>query len=256
LSPDAHRNCRFGQWCHGTGAAALGLHPGFSEVLSEHERMHQCAAALLTAAASGNAVEVKGYERFLSAMKRLRLEIATLKGELETMLHSLDPLTGTPGRLGMLTKLRAEHALVQRNIHTCSVAMIDLDHFKSINDTFGHLAGDKVLIDTARFVMEHLRPYDGVFRYGGEEFLLCLPDTDAATARDVMERMREGLAALPHTINGKELRVTVSCGLAQLQAEIPVEQTIDHADKALYAAKSAGRNRTVVWQPSMSGVDA
>jgi len=254
LSADAHRNCRFGQWCHGAGATALGAHPGFVEILNEHERMHRYAAVILSSASGGNTVEVKEYERFLSAMKRMRLEIATLKSELETTLHNLDPLTGTPGRIGILTKLREQQALVQRKVHACTIAMIDLDHFKAVNDTYGHVAGDKVLIEVARYMMQHLRPYDSVFRYGGEEFLVCLPDTGAATARDVMDRMREGLAALGHEIVGKApIRLTVSCGLAQMEPGLPAEQALDRADKALYAAKAAGRNRTVVWQESMAG---
>ena len=257
LSPDAHRNCRFGQWCHGIGKAVLGIYPGFAEILAEHERMHRCAAAVLSAAAAGRTVDVKQYELFLGAFKRVRLEIATFKSELETTLHSLDPLTGTPGRIGILTKLRAEQALVERNIHACTVAMLDLDQFKSVNDTYGHLAGDKVLIDVAQFMARHLRPYDSVFRYGGEEFLICLSDTDVETAHPVMERTREGLAALLHEVNGKEpIRVTVSCGLARLEPDLPVEQAIDRADKALYAAKTAGRNCVMSWSPSMSGTAA
>jgi diguanylate cyclase (GGDEF)-like protein len=133
--------------------------------------------------------------------------------------------------------------------------MMDFDGFKSINDKYGHLAGDKVLVDCAQYVMAHLRPYDRVFRYGGEEFLICLPDTDLATAHDIIDRLREELASLQFPADGQgTFQVTVSFGIASLDGSVPVEQSIDHADKALYVAKMAGRNRVVAWDGSMATI--
>lgn len=248
---NAHHNCRFGQWYYKSGIPGLERHPGFAEIGLEHERMHQYAASLLRFSAENAPISIKDFERFLTALKRMRLEIATVQRELEGAIFNLDPLTGVHNRVDMLTKLREQHEFVRRN-HPCTIAMMDLDLFKSVNDTYGHLAGDRVLIAFAHYIINHLRPYDKVFRYGGEEFLLCLADTDVAGADVIVNRLREELASLPHEVPGKEpFFVTVSFGLAALDANKSVEAVIDRADKALYAAKTKGRNRVIAWDPSM-----
>jgi diguanylate cyclase len=103
----------------------------------------------------------------------------------------------------------------------------------------------------ALFAEQH-KPYDRLFRYGGEEFLLCAPNTDVKAARSLVERLRKGLAALVFEDSDRTaFHITVSFGLSLLDPQLPVEQSIDHADKALYSAKSAGRNRTVIWDRTM-----
>jgi diguanylate cyclase (GGDEF)-like protein len=130
--------------------------------------------------------------------------------------------------------------------------MIDLDHFKHINDSYGHQTGDRVLTECVGHLLHHIRIYDKVFRYGGEEFLLVMPATDIATAYQITERLRQGIAAI--TIQGPQderISVTASFGLTLLDPDVVVEQSIDRADGAMYAAKSAGRNCTRVWELSM-----
>jgi diguanylate cyclase len=122
--------------------------------------MHQYAATLLSASSRQVPVSLQDYERFDSALSRMRLEIVTLKRDIEDGLYNLDPLTGAASRIGMLTKLREEQELVKRKVHSCCVAMMDLDNFKNVNDTHGHAIGDRVLVGFARYVMAHLRPYD------------------------------------------------------------------------------------------------
>jgi diguanylate cyclase (GGDEF)-like protein len=252
MSSEAHRLCRFGQWYYTAGQAALERHPGFEEVGIEHERMHQYAARLLRATVEGVPISIHDYERFVTTLKRLRLEFETLQHEFAEALYNLDPLTGTPNRVGMLTKLREERELVSRGVHGCAVAMMDLDLFKTVNDQHGHGAGDRVLIDFAHYVMAHLRPYDKVFRYGGEEFLICLPDADADAGYEIIDRLRQELATLPFGgSDEKQFYVTVSFGISALDPTVPVEQSIDRADRALYVAKARGRNRVIVWDASM-----
>jgi diguanylate cyclase len=255
IDQEAHRHCRFGQWYYGPGAVDLDRHPGIAEIGLAHERMHQYARTLLTAQMDGTPISIQDYDRFVSAMKRLRLEIQTALRDLEDALYNLDPLTGTPSRIGMLSKLREQHDLVVRQLHSCTVVMFDLDLFKAVNDTYGHLVGDKVLVAIAHYVMAHLRPYDKVFRYGGEEFLICMPDTDLQTGQVIIDRLREELGSLPYEADDKRrFNVTVSFGLTLLDPDAPVEQSIDRADKALYVAKSTGRNRAVIWDASMTGL--
>lgn len=257
IDEDAHRKCRFGQWYHNAANSMVHDYPGFAEIGLAHERMHKTAARLLRSSAEQLPISTQDYESFVTARKRLGLEIASVRDEFRNALNSLDPLTGTPGRVGMLTELRAQLGLVKRKLITCVIAMMDLDHFKIVNDTYGHVVGDEVLIKFARHVATHLRSYDRVFRYGGEEFLICLPGTDLQHGSEIANRLREDLAALSHKADGREsFSVTASFGLCLLDPEVSVEQSIDRADRALYAAKQAGRNRVLAWESSMKSAPA
>jgi len=254
LSEEAHRLCHFGQWYYNEAASALQHHPGFREIGIEHERMHQYAASLLRASADGAPISIHDYELFLSALRRLRLEVESVQHAFAEVLHNLDPLTGTPNRAGMLPKLREQRELVKRQVHGCAIAMMDLDHFKTVNDQYGHGVGDTVLAGFARHIVAHLRPYDRVFRYGGEEFLLCLPDADLEAGREIIDRLRAELAGLVFEADGdRRVQVTVSFGLTLLDPAIAAEQSIERADKALYVAKATGRNRVVAWDATMDG---
>ncbi len=163
---DAHRMCRFGQWFYKVENVGLKDHPGFVEIEREHENMHQYAAGLLRSSVDGVPISIEAFHRFVNARDRLLLEIATIRQELELALVSLDPLTGIPSRIGMLVTLREQQEFARRG-RACAVAMMDLDHFKSVNDRYGHPVGDQVLIASARCIMAHIRPYDKLFRYGG-----------------------------------------------------------------------------------------
>ena len=247
---ESFRRCRFGQWLYGEGQRLLNDHESFPAIESEHRRMHQLAARLLLAAAGGNTIGVQDYELFTSAVKSLRLEATTLRHELGDLLSHVDPLTGVNGRTSLLTVLRELQALVKRQVMPCSVVMMDLDHFKVINDTYGHQAGDRVLIACAQYVTQHLRPYDKVFRYGGEEFVFSLQNASSETALGIVDHLREGLAKMPVYYNEMLMGVTASFGIAPLDPNFSVEQSLDHADQAMYTAKSTGRNCARVWKPA------
>lgn len=246
---ESFRHCRFGQWFYGEGERLLSDHGSFIAIESEHRRMHQLGARLLLSAAEGHAIGVQDYELFTSAVKSLRLEATTLRRELGDMLSNVDPLTGVNGRTSILTVLRELHALVKRQVMPCSVVMMDLDHFKVTNDTYGHQAGDRVLVACAQHITHHLRPYDKVFRYGGEEFVISLQNANSDVASGIVNNLREGLAKMPVHHNEMLIGVTASFGIAQLDSNFSVEESLDHADQALYAAKSTGRNCARVWKP-------
>jgi diguanylate cyclase len=156
-----------------------------------HARPRCCAPYI------GRPISIESYQRFMNALKRMRMEIFALKREIEDALYALDPLTGIPGRIGLLSKLREHQALVQRGVRSCCVALMDLDNFKSVNDVYGHPARDKVLVTLAHHIAHRLRPYDRVFHYGGEEFLIVLPDTSLEEAYDIIERLGQEMARLP-----------------------------------------------------------
>jgi diguanylate cyclase (GGDEF)-like protein len=154
----------------------------------------------------------------------------------------------------MLPTLREWRELARRNVQHCCIAFMDLDHLKEINDRHGHVVGDQVLAGLVRHVTEHLRPYDKVFRYGGDEFLISLPGADLEIGKKVIGHIREQIAAAPHIASpaGHPIATTASFGLALLEPDISVEESIDRADKALLVAKAAGRNRVCSWDPAVT----
>ncbi|WP_431637777.1 diguanylate cyclase [Dyella sp. KULCS107] len=248
VAADAHRRCRFGSWYYHDAPDVLRRHPGFAAIEQEHQRMHRLASTLLGSLDTAQPVAAVDFDAFARALESLRLQIFTLRGDMENALYSLDELTGAGNRLGMLGVLREQQSLVDRAVQSCCVAMMDIDHFKRVNDTWGHLVGDRVLAAAAQYLIVNLRPYDKLFRYGGEEFLLCLPDTDLTTGHALVERLREGLAAQKIPVDGHApIGVTMSFGVARLEPAHAVEQAIAHADEAMYEAKRMGRNCTRVW---------
>lgn len=248
LDPEAHRHCRFGQWCYGSGALALADHPAFAEIESQHANLHRLAARLLQATAEGTAPAADDYERFQATLKLLRLEFATLQRDFEDARSTLDPLTGTPNRVAMLARLREQHQLVKRGAPPSAVALLNLDQFQAVNDAQGMLVGDKVLIAFAQHILAHLRSYDHVFRHGGAEFLILVMDSDLEMAAGVLERLRAALGAIGHRGSGHAtFHVTVSLGVTALDPEVPVETSIERASEALRAAKAGGRNRLALW---------
>jgi diguanylate cyclase len=250
---NAHRNCRFGQWLYRPRSTQLAQHEGFQEIENIHERMHRHARELLGDASCRKPVSLDRYERFVNALKQMRLEVLTTKREIEDALYNVDSLSGAASRIGMLTKLREQQALVKRKLQSCSIAMMDFDHFKRVNDTHGHAAGDRVIATVAQTIMHQMRPYDMLFRYGGEEFLICQPNSDLKPAFEALDRLREAIAAMQFTGDqGRAFQITVSFGVTLLDPDVSVEQSIERADKALYSAKSAGRNRVAVWNPSIT----
>lgn len=252
LAEDAHRQCRFGRWYYDLSPAALRRHPGFIGLEEEHERMHRQAAQLLRRWAEGRGVPSEDYDVFSHTLEQLRFEILSLRRELEDSLRSVDSLTGALARTGMLGKLREQQEMAKRGIQSCAIAMMDVDHFKLVNDRFGHPVGDTVLAAVARVVLERIRPYDKFYRYGGEEFFLCMPNTNAHTGNVVVERLRERIAEGPMARrDGSDVQVTVSFGVTVLDREASIETCVARADRALYAAKSAGRNCTRVWDAAM-----
>jgi diguanylate cyclase (GGDEF)-like protein len=172
-----------------------------------------------------------------------------LKESFHEMLGMFDYLTGAFSRQAMFPILFQEHARVDRTGEPCSIAIIDLDHFERINDTYGHQVGDHVLRVTAQYFSDNLRPYDWFCRYGGEEFLTCLPSTPVDTAHAILDRFRIGLSRTPVTCEDTLLiHITASIGLTAMATDLSVKKTIYRADEALYAAKEAGRNRLCVWE--------
>ncbi|WP_298261150.1 GGDEF domain-containing protein [Bradyrhizobium sp.] len=158
-------------------------------------------------------------------------------------LAELDDLTGSFNRRRIMRFLDDEIARAQRVDAPCSIALIDLDWFKRINDTYGHPIGDEVLRTFAITVFANIRAVDRFGRYGGEEFLLLLPDTPRETAARMLDRLREIIADLDWSAFSPGMRVTVSAGVASLNPNETADSFLARADSALYKAKAQGRDR-------------
>ncbi len=155
----------------------------------------------------------------------------------------IDPLTGLPNRAAWSERLEHEIQQWQQHGNTLSLAMLDLDHFKRINDSYGHLAGDKVLKIIATVLRKRLRGSDFIARFGGEEFVLLLPATPPAVGAKLLETLRAAIEACPFHFKGERVTITISMGLASFRVGEHSDLALKRADQALYRAKNAGRNR-------------
>ncbi len=177
-------------------------------------------------------------------MKRQQIDLQDAVQRIQELAHR-DELTGLYNRRYMLDMVRQHAKLHGRSERPLCLALIDLDHFKRVNDQFGHHIGDDVLRAFAHEARTALRETDLLARWGGEEFLLLIPDTDIEHASRGIERFRTRLRHTPITPEAPALRTMFSAGLTQFQPDDCVESVIERADKALYEAKERGRNCTV-----------
>ena len=206
-----------------------------------YEVVHQ--GIFLRIAAQMSALIEKGrlYKQIVELNQRLTVEQAELQ-----QLATRDALTGVLNRRGILDQLASQFSRACRGRGQMALILIDVDHFKSVNDRFGHAVGDAVLKEIARRIDRDLRQYNHLGRLGGEEFLVVLSDDDSAHGPAIAERLRHLVAATPISFEGEEIPVTFSAGV--VQAIDPamagtIEMLIAVADQALYEAKHSGRNR-------------
>lgn len=178
-------------------------------------------------------------------IKTMEVEAETNRTTLEThrqkALH--DPLTELPNREAYNERASAEVQRWQRYGRPLTIAIFDIDHFKRINDTYGHQAGDRVIKVIGRSIAKRLRAVDFFCRYGGEEFVALMPETDSTTASEVLEKVREAIASAAFNYKDQPMSISLSIGLTEFKTSDSLDSAFERADQALYLAKSAGRNR-------------
>ena len=188
-------------------------------------------------------------ERNLDKISRMSDRMQSQILELNDKLRAAsvtDMLTGLTNRRGAQEILLDLPGRVTRGSRPCALVVMDIDHFKTVNDTHGHDVGDQVLVEFSRRVKEALRPEDLAIRWGGEEFLVILPSIPAENARAMLTRLHEILRGTPFPTRAGPLQITASSGLAILaRGDESSAAAISRADKALYAAKQAGRDRWI-----------
>ncbi len=235
----------------------------FLTMVNSRKELHDIPVLLLTSHEE-MATKIKGLEQGASdyvtkpfspeellARVKVQLKIKTLQDNLKQSnqllqkLSQTDPLTELYNRRHMMTTLESEFDRSNRISSPFALMMIDLDHFKRVNDTYGHQQGDKVLQSISWEIQEQLRPYDSAARFGGEEFALLLPETTLGEAVVVAERLRQRISNVQFTGPISGLKITASFGLAAIPHKKinTTKDLIRLADEALYAAKHNGRNR-------------
>lgn len=249
-------------------AAALFIGPGLGWLLGSDTAVHLDTSPLTTALSIAGLtvfllqVMQMNFRRMLKlrdtrealrrgeqALQRQLEEIHVLQARLSEQANR-DPLTGLYNRRYLDTTLERELARCQREGQPLSLMLIDLDHFKLVNDTWGHQAGDEVLRQLADMLASHARLADVACRYGGEEFLLLLPGMPQAVAQERAERWRQDFAGTTVLFGELAIRATLSVGIAGYPGHgTTAQQLIRHADQALYRAKAGGRNRVALYEP-------
>jgi two-component system, cell cycle response regulator len=181
--------------------------------------------------------------RLLTGRRIFDLQQQLIKARDELRFEAThDSLTGVWNRAAILSAFRRELSRARRTGTSMAVTLADIDHFKSINDVYGHAAGDAALREVTRRMQASVRPYDSVGRYGGEEFLLICPGCDLDTAGKVAERVRQAISATGFEFTGQHIPITMSFGVAICGTTENEEALISRADGALYEAKNRGRN--------------
>ncbi len=190
-----------------------------------------------------------------SALSEIRKENSALE-----KLNATDSLTLALTKKETYVRLKREISRGQRSSHPLAFLMIDIDHFKRINDQYGHMVGDTVLKNLSLFCQLKLRDIDVFGRFGGEEFLVACPETDAKAALEVAERLREAIAKESFAmVDGQKVTLTVSIGISIFDPQqvhhdsldVAMDQYIDYSDKAMYCAKNAGRNQVKLFDEEM-----
>lgn len=174
-----------------------------------------------------------------------QVELLQQQLEVERRLAQIDPLTAIPNRRAFAARLQAEVARSERSGAPLSLAVWDIDHFKKINDNYGHPFGDDVIRCVAQVIQSHLRESDFSARYGGEEFVALLPDCDAEGARILAEKICQVIQQSGCCLDPIDFKLTASCGIATLHGADRDDTLFKRADDALYRAKQSGRNRVV-----------
>ena len=214
------------------------------------ERLVRISDGYQTVARSNSLTLAEQYDRQLRRLEKLARISDHYQNSLRQMSEALkeaslhDPMTSLGNRRFLVDRLNEETERANRKDMPYALAMLDIDYFKAVNDRYGHGAGDEALCKIARCIQEHVREYDHCGRWGGEEFLIILPETSLESARQVAERVRQEIGAMRHEFFDGS--ITASLGLTLFQFGETYSATISRADAALLRAKAIGRDRVEV----------
>ncbi len=246
IAPNAHLHCHFGRWLTKTFEDEPFQQSSFLNIKQYHKQLHDSARTVIDQLNLNCDINSEDFELFMRTQKEFFDIVITLFEFSVLNKQQFDPTTRLMNRRAVDSVLANEYSRMQRaEDYHCCIALADIDHFKGVNDAWGHDVGDLLLGHTAELFNNAIRSHDTVSRYGGEEFLFIFPNMDLEQAGIVVERIRKQLADANISHQGNQHRVTASFGVTQLCRFCDIKGSIKRADIAMYAAKEAGRNSTV-----------
>ncbi|MBU8901807.1 MAG: sensor domain-containing diguanylate cyclase [Victivallales bacterium] len=252
-----HTECDFGRWYNTlqTEVASLGeefINEDFISLGNLHKKLHGIANFLLEKHKNNNSIQEDEYELLIEIQGKISDIFDNLYSAINSVRYSIDALTGLPNPELFNSILKKEYAKPERMKTDNCLAFVDIDYFKKVNDTYGHLVGDEVLKALPQKLSSSLRKDDLIGRYGGDEFLIFLPNTNLAEAKNILERIRHKIRNSAIEIKQTAI-ITVTCsfGLSSFTLDKPLSENIKNADNALYLAKESGRNKVYVHSMSL-----
>lgn len=247
LRTDAHELCEFGQWFAGERAQLNGIAPELASRTEQyHTAMHAAVRDICQCVVGGEPVDARDLDQYESAQSSMVMMLNELRGAVTRSAAHHDPLTGLPLRHSLRFAFDSRVRDAVRAGLQLHLAMVDVDHFKRVNDRHGHPVGDDVLRNVARVLAQCMRANDCLIRYGGEEFLAILLIDHEAALEQVAQRMLEAVRQAQLVgADHQPIALTVTIGLARVLPGEVLEEVIKRADDALLAGKAAGRNRFV-----------
>lgn len=242
-------HCKFGQWYNSIDNSNITEHVDFINLDKKHKQLHVSVCTLVNEFSENQKITKESYLAFKQIEELFLKALQTcLHNNLEACVNT-DHLTELPNRHALDLILKQEHDLIKRKQYQSSIAILDIDYFKVINDQYGHSVGDKVLNKFANLLTSNVRSCDFVARYGGEEFIIYFPEIDCQTAYTIAEKLRNLIHQAPIlTSDSAPISLTCSFGIAAFHEKISIEESIANADEALYKAKETGRNKIVISQ--------
>ena len=244
---NAHQNCKLGQWYYNEESEIFRHHIEFVELEEPHRVMHDEARELLLLQdAQDKQYDLDEYRAFIKKQQEVIHKLLRLKDKLVGTFHSFDSLTGAVNRDAFNIIALNEQARVKRENGCCCIALLDIDHFKKINDKYGHVTGDHVLRAFAQLIKRFVRKSDTFCRFGGEEFVLLLTETTLPDAHRLVDNIRDEIAQTAFEMCDKlTLNINSSAGISECRPGDKIESCLEQSDLKLYQAKQAGRNQVI-----------
>ncbi|MEG0716825.1 MAG: diguanylate cyclase [Hafnia sp.] len=245
MDSDSHLHCHFSQWLTQRSQGDTLDREMVMEINHHHQAMHDIARTLAKAVISHTATR-ELVSQYHNRQQTFIDSLESYKSYLFAYRDQHDALTGLPLRHLLYQEYSVFVARCQRNGTSLYVLVIDIDRFKSVNDTWGHNAGDDVLKQVTQRLKSATRGTERLYRFGGEEFIVLLETPTSLSAQLAAERIRGNFAAHDFLISGQSLNITVTCGLTEVQAQEGLHEVIGRADEAMYYGKNNGRNCCVI----------
>lgn len=241
---DAHKNCKLGKWYYKEESEVFNHYSEFIDLEEPHRIMHDAARELLQK--NIESPDLDEYRAFIKKQQQVIQQLQHLKDKLVGTFHSFDSLTGAINRDAFNIIALNEQARIRRENSCCCLVLIDIDHFKDVNDRYGHVTGDHALRAFAQMIKSFIRRSDTFCRFGGEEFVLLLTDTNIEDAAILVDKIRQTIEETDFKISDSlSLKIHFSAGVSQCTPGDELDDCLEDADKKLYKAKQSGRNQIV-----------